>query len=297
MCAQDETTGRETYDICHYDGSKLVLRGPERSFDEPFIAVLGGSETYGKFVRNPYPHLLEDWIGVPVVNLGVMHAGVSLFSNERWLLDIASRAKVTVIQIMGAQNMSNRLYCVHPRRNDRFLTSSDHLRQMYPEIDFTEFNFTGHLLSGLSAGSPDRFAVVVEELRWAWVQRMRRVLTTITGNVVLLWMSDHSPDDAATDTPCADPAFVNRAMLDEIGEFASGLVEVVRPSREQDEAGVPFGCAQGDATLHARIAETLAGPVSGFVEGHGKALRRSTEDLSDGSFPEFRASRSVLVLR
>lgn len=109
MYAKPDAQMRADQDPWFYDGSKLALRGPERDFTRPFVAVLGGSETFGKHVALPYPALLERRIGMPVANLGVMHAGVSLFSKERWLLDIASQAELTVIQVMGAQNMSNRL--------------------------------------------------------------------------------------------------------------------------------------------------------------------------------------------
>lgn len=268
MCAEDGTTGHEIYEVCHYDGSRLALRGPERSFDDPFVAVLGGSETFGKDVQHPFPALLEDWVGQPVINLGVMHAGVSLFSEERWLLDIASRARLTVMQVMGAQNMSNRLYCVHPRRNDRFLTTSEELRHMYPDIDFTDFSFTGHLMSGLEAGPTERFASVVEELRWAWVQRMRRVLTTVRSDVLLLWLSGHSPDDPAAGVQGCEPAFVTRAMLDQISDCAAGLVEVIRPLVLSQAAGVSY---------HAAIAEALAGPVARLIGEDENGPRLSAE--------------------
>ena len=39
-------------------------------------------------------------------------------------------ARLTVLQVTGAQNMSNRFYSVHPRRNDRFLKASPLLRAM-----------------------------------------------------------------------------------------------------------------------------------------------------------------------
>ena len=165
MYAKPDALWRGEHDLWGVEGSKLAMRGPARDLGHPFVAVLGGSETYGKGVARPYPALLEERIGVPVVNLGVMHAGASLFTKERWLLDVASDARLTVIQILGAQNMSNRLYCVHPRRNDRFLTTSSALRLIYPEVDFSEVNFTGHLLRRLEETSRERFSIVVEELR------------------------------------------------------------------------------------------------------------------------------------
>jgi hypothetical protein len=270
---------RGTPGLWRHDGSKLVLRGPKQDFAQPFVAVLGGSETFGKHVGQPYPALLGDRIGMPVANLGVMHAGVSLFSKERWLLEIASRARLTVLQVMGAQNMSNRLYCVHPRRNDRFLTSSETLRVMYPEIDFTDFNFTGHLVSSLEAGRDERFAQVVEELQWAWVQRMRRVITAISGEVLLLWLSERRPEDAATATGAGEPMFVTRSMLDELAPYIAGVVEVVSERPDGAEREVPFACAPSDAPLHADAARVLAERIGGMVTGAEKSPRRLAEAL------------------
>ena len=128
------------YDLCRYEGTKLSFRGPPKSFDVPYIAALGGSETFGPFVQAPYPTLLEEWLDQPVVNLGVRQAGVSLFAAEESLLDCASQADVAVLQVMGAGNMSNRLYSVHSRRNDRYLAVSPALKELFPEVDFTEFS-------------------------------------------------------------------------------------------------------------------------------------------------------------
>ena len=57
-----------------------------------------------------------------------------------------------MIQVSGAQNLSNRFHAVHPRRNDRFLRASTLLKTIYRDVDFTEFNFTRHLLTTLRDG-------------------------------------------------------------------------------------------------------------------------------------------------
>lgn len=272
VCAKD--------DLWFYGGSKLALRGPVPEFDQPFAAILGGSETFGKFVDLPYPALLQDRIGMPVANLGVMHAGVSLFSKERWLLEIASKAEVTVLQVLGAQNMSNRLYCVHPRRNDRFLTISSALREIYPEIDFAEVNFTGHLLSALEITSSDRFSVVVEELRWAWVQRMRRVVKSIRSDVVLLWLSERDVENPSDQVCSSDPMFVNRAMLDELAPFTAGLIEIVRKRPGSPGPDLPFGCGSGEAQLHEEVADALARDLKPMLDERKRAPTRLSRPLT-----------------
>ena len=36
---------------------KLLFRGPKRDLDQPFVAFLGGTNTYGKFIERPFPDL------------------------------------------------------------------------------------------------------------------------------------------------------------------------------------------------------------------------------------------------
>ena len=77
---------------------------------------------------------------------------------------------------MGAQNMSNRFYQVHPRRNDRLTRVSTVMQAIFPEVDFSEFCFTRHLLTRLAEVAPERFPILREELQAAWTARMRTFL-------------------------------------------------------------------------------------------------------------------------
>ena len=75
--------GALDYFPCRYGRSKLLFRGPRRQLVPPFVSAFGGSETYGKFVEEPWPALLEERIGLPVVNFGYLNAGVDVFLGER----------------------------------------------------------------------------------------------------------------------------------------------------------------------------------------------------------------------
>lgn len=256
------------YDFCRYEGAKLAFRGPKKSFDDPYIAVLGGTETFGPYVQAPFPDLLEEWLDQTVVNLGVRHAGVSLFAAERWMLDCASRAEVVVLQVMGAGNMSNRLYSVHSRRNDRFLSASLALRNLFPSVDFTDFSFIRHLLQSLAEHSDAGFEVLVEELRFAWVQRMRRVLSFIDCPVVLLWMSDRASSTPAVWPQGPEPLFVTKSMMDTLATDVSAVVEVVALTEEDRLAGKHFASHEKEAALsapcpahHAKVAEKLSSVI------------------------------------
>ena len=146
-----ERMGETTLDYlpCRYGGCRLLFRGPQRRLEGSYAAFLGGTETYGKFIERPFPALVEARTGLRCVNFGWPNAGVDVFLNEPELLKMAGAARVVVLQVPCAPNLSNRYYSVHPRRNDRFVTATPRLQSLFPEVDFTEFHFTRHLLSRL----------------------------------------------------------------------------------------------------------------------------------------------------
>ena len=101
------------YTLCQYGVSQNIFRGPRKSFCNRYIACLGGSETFGQSVPAPVPILTERLIGQTVVNLGGTHAGPDLFLKDDAVIDIARKAQLCVLQIMGAHN-TNPYYKVHP---------------------------------------------------------------------------------------------------------------------------------------------------------------------------------------
>ncbi len=219
--------GELDYEPCQYRESRLVFRGPPKELDEAYVAFIGGTETYGKFIQKPFVNLVEEVIGTNCVNLGYMNAGIDAFLAEPAALEIARLSQVTVVQIMGAQNMSNRYYRVHPRRNDRFIGASNMMKMVFNDIDFSEFHFTRHMLGTLCARAPDRYTMVRDELRMAWSARMKLLINTIGGKVVLLWVSDHPPETAMGPSGLGpDPLFVDRLMLEELRPLVADIVEV-----------------------------------------------------------------------
>ncbi len=155
------------YKLVTYKGSPMRFRGPQIDLTKPFLLCLGGSETFGKFVPQPYPDRLSAMLGRPVANMAAMNAGLELALGDGAIADAMSRAEAIVLQITGAHHLTNRFYQVHQRRNDRFLQPSDILRVIYREVDFTDFHFSRHMLEHLLTCSEDRFQIVVDELKMA----------------------------------------------------------------------------------------------------------------------------------
>ncbi|WP_298298128.1 DUF6473 family protein [uncultured Litoreibacter sp.] len=245
------------YQQCRYGNSKLLFRGPKGNTKQKFMAFIGGTETYGKYILQPFPNLIQNQLGMPCLNFGAVNGGVDAFANDDSILSICSRARVTVVQVMGAHNMSNRFYSVHPRRNDRFLKASTLMRTIFREVDFTEFAFTRHLLTTLKTLSPDKFEVLEQELKAAWLARMELLLSKISGKVVLLWVSEEPPSDPKRERDLGkDPLFVDRTMIAGLRELVSDYVEIVVPRDiiDQGTEGMLY------PELEAAAAREMYGP-------------------------------------
>lgn len=247
------------YRPVRYPGTRLSFRGPARNLQRDYVACLGGTETYGRFVERPWPALLEPELGTGCVNLGYPNAGPDLWLASGGPLALTQGARAVVVQIPCGMNLSNPFYRVHPRRNDRFLRASPALERLYPEVDFTEFHFTRHLMCRLAALSPDRFAQLRVAVQAAWVRRMTQLLDRLAPPVVLLWLSNHAPGPDTGDAGIgADPALVNRAMLARIAPRAAATVQaVISPAaRAQGTRGMRFH------PMEEEIAAVLPGPLA-----------------------------------
>lgn len=268
MAYENMSDGALDYLPCRYGKSKLLFRGPRKKMEGDYVAVIGGTETYGKFVERPFTDLVEDEIGTSSINFGCVNAGPDVFLNEPVLLEACSKARVTVIQAMGAQNMSNRFYAVHPRRNDRFLKASVLLKTVFREVDFTDFHFTRHMLSTLKKLSEERFALVEDELKEAWKARMQVMLEKIQGKTVVLWIDD-SNSEGESDLG-RDPLFVDREMIEAIRPYCTKVVEVSLTDQAKAE-GVegmvypemeePMAKAMMGLRAHSEIASALSGAL------------------------------------
>ncbi len=272
-----EKIGLETlnYDPCRYSGAKLLFRGPKRDLTSEYLAFLGGTDTYGKFIAQPFPSLIEQATGCRCVNFGWPNAGADVYLNEPAVLQYASNARLTVLQLPSAQNMSNRFYRVHPRRNDRFVRASKKLHKLYPEVDFTEFHFVRHMLRHLQTLSSDRFDAVLEELSEAWPPRIRLLLRQIDCPVVLLWFSQRCPEEADTSLKIAhDPGFVSRDMIEDLRNDVADMVEF-QPSKSAQKAGqkgmvfsqieAPAAVALMGPTSHVEVAQVLQVVIADLI--------------------------------
>lgn len=271
--------GALDYFPCRYGQSRSVFRGPNRDLSGDYVAILGGSPTFGRYVAAPYPDLVELATGCAVVNLGVQHGGPDVFLADPAVLDVAARARVAVVQVTGAGALSNPYYSVHGRRNDRFLAARPALLALFPEVDFTEIHFVRHLLIVLERTDANRFALVIRALKANWIARMQELLVHLPPRRILLWLGDTSPPERASSLePGQDPLFVEAGMLKALQPAAGLLVEAM-PSAEARAEGIAnmrfpeteVALARGlpGRAVHREIAGLLAPPVAELLRKGG----------------------------
>ncbi|WP_368345465.1 DUF6473 family protein [Pelagovum sp. HNIBRBA483] len=263
-------------DLGIFGRTRLELR-EGLSATENYLVCLGGSQTYGREIERPVTAHLSAATGMTVANFGVRNAGWDAFMREASVLEAASSARICLIQIVGAQNTSNRFYRVHPRRNDRLVAPSTVLSALYSEVDFSEFTFTRHLLGALYSVSYERFETVVEELRQAWVARLRALIREIEAPVLLYWLSDRplsdQPWDLLRDPMSRDPLFVTRSMVQAVAHHADGFVEIAppvgkprlkRPFLSLRDSSVPG--EDLDEAAHSAAADALLPEIEALLE-------------------------------
>lgn len=254
--------GAPDYAPCQYGASKLVFRGPPRDMGGRYGVVIGGTETFGKYVAQPFAEHLEAALGMPVVNLGVSNGGPEVFLAEAEVTRIARNARTVVVQVLGAQNQSNLYYTVHPRRNDRVLGVTGAMRALYPEVDFTEFHFTRHLLQSLHGVSRGRFGLVVAELQARWVERMAAFLRGLGERTVLMWTGAQPPlVDASQQIGPRYPAFVDKAMVQKMAALVARQIEfcpaMERPAPDDIMQNLAIEAGVLGMRAHRDIADRL----------------------------------------
>ena len=155
--------------------------------------------------------------------------GRSFFLLDPQVLNAASRAALCVVQVMPANCISNRMFIVRPRRNARLHGVSEMLTGIYPEVDFSRFTYARAMLRHLSGFQDNRFRLVVNEMRNAWIARTRTLIAAIQAPVLLFWLSQRAPHEEREDTTdfWHYPNFVNRSMIDSVKEDAEGYLECI----------------------------------------------------------------------
>lgn len=275
------------YHVYKWGRLNQIYRGPEPDLTKPYIACLGAAQTFGRYVRRPFPTLLSDELGAQVVNFGTGGAGPGFFMRDSKVMEAANEAKLCVVQVMSARSLSNRLFKVKVRRNAQIKAVSNALEDLFPTVNFSNFTYAHNMLNEMAAKDPNRFEDVERELKSAWVARTRTLLESIEVPTVLLWFSERAPEDETKHrggrAMLKYPHFVDREMIDQVSHFADGYVECT------SSAGMPqpllidgapvLKSPKGDHVtenryypspeMHEAAAKALAAPVRTLLSSGG----------------------------
>ena len=213
--AIEETGGVDLY---RFGRSKQVFRGPRPDLGGPYLTFIGGSESFGKFVLEPFPKLVENRIGKTCVNLGTPGAGPGFFLKDPVVLETCSRSSRCIIQVMDVAPLSNRMYEVYPRRNMRLRCVSGVLRSLYPQVDFSAFRYVSAMVRKLKDVDLEAYKVVLAEQRSAWLARMLELLQDIETDKTLLWIQQEGGDDLSKS--------VTQEMVDVLESHVDNIVTV-----------------------------------------------------------------------
>lgn len=240
------------FDIVDYQMTELAdtglqFRGPVPaslgSEGGRYFACVGAAQTFGCFADHPYPSLLSSRLDLPVLNLGYGGAGPEFFADHAPLHGYLNRAEFVVLQVMSGRSQSNSLYeC----GGLEYVTRRSDGRRMGAQRAITEAMLPGpsHLAgrripSRLRKLIPDsesavrgRIAPLIDEIREAWVESHRRLLSRLDVPVVLFWFSKRSTDYEESFADVAGvfghfPQLISTAMIDEIRPLCHSYVECV----------------------------------------------------------------------
>lgn len=219
------------YKTYRFGRSRQIFRGPQPDLRGKYLSFVGSAYTFGRYSDAPFPDVLAEQFGLTGVNLGTDGAGPGFFLGDPEVKRAAAEAEVCVVQVMSAAAISNRMYSVRPRRNVRLHNVSDLLVGIYPEVDFERFAFTKPMLKYLHELDEQRFKLIVNEMKNAWIGRTQTLLSSIETRTILLWFSQRAPEDPEADFndvhTSSYPFYVDRAMVDAVRTSADVYVECV----------------------------------------------------------------------
>jgi Domain of unknown function (DUF6473) len=197
------------------------FRGPGIDPSRPFFACIGAAQTFGRFCERPYPTLLSERLGMPVLNLAVGGAGPRLFGRPEFL-EWINRAEFVVVQVMSARSESNSRFDNTATDGLVGVRTSDRRKMRFEEF-----------LADLVAAEPrDVVREIVDETRENYVLGFSELLRRIFPPKVLLWLSKRSPgyqeDYSMHYGILGDfPQLVTAAMLERVQAHADAFVSCI----------------------------------------------------------------------
>ncbi|NET27448.1 DUF6473 family protein [Okeania sp. SIO1I7] len=223
---QDRDKNFVDYNLGIPNGFDLPLRNGGSSPFYGYGSFIGAAQTFGRFVKYPFPELLEQVVGLHSVNLGIAGAGPRKFNSSQFLLDTINNGKYCVLQVMSGRSCKNNVFDYSQGKWEG--TSSvwnKKLQKIQIAEDAWEWYINNHTQTEVEA--------LVENTRENYLNEYFQLIKAIKVPIILLWFSTRKPDYEASYSQNINklfssyPHLVNKEMVSEIAKQCSEYVEVV----------------------------------------------------------------------
>ncbi|SMX32720.1 DUF6473 family protein [Octadecabacter ascidiaceicola] len=212
------------YDIWFDAGlPNLALRGPQSDLHaDNRISFIGAAQTFGRFVHDPFPRQVGQFLERPIANLGFSGAGVEFYLQRPKLMALLATSDTVVVQSMSARSVSagvfktarnNGVLCFQsgPRKGESFMAQEAYrlLKIEYGEDALIEQRKT------------------VQE---KWVEQHRDLASQVPGRKVFLWLSNEAPGDNLDYGNSAIgkfPHMVSAEMVSELPDMGFEVIECI----------------------------------------------------------------------
>ncbi|MBK1648036.1 DUF6473 family protein [Rhabdochromatium marinum] len=219
-------------DAIPHPNGEVYYRGPAPSnlAQGGYLACIGGAQTLGRFVAQPYSEQLGKTLGLETLNLGHGGGKPRYFLECPGILEHINKAALVVVQIPSARGVETSFFkpisiknAILQDKRPGYSKSPRFADKVYKEF--------------LENEAPEIIDQLQREIRANWMEEMTELLTAIQVPKVLLWFSTRTPDTGSgfciqtlryEATPnFRYPHFVNRDMVEKLCLLANGYVEYV----------------------------------------------------------------------
>lgn len=210
------------------DYRQIILGGeafrgplPDRMYSDEKLAFAGAAQTFGRFVRVPFPTMLGSVFNLDVLNLGYAGVGASFYLSRPYLLHQLSMSKAVVIQVMSGRSTANSVFDAPGGRNT--LVRRSDRRSM---TDGPAYRWL------LETEGAAKAIAVIRETQERWVEETRTLAAAIQTRKILFWFSPRGTDFTPTGDSVSSlmgefPHLVSTEMIDSVRDRFDDYVECV----------------------------------------------------------------------
>ena len=220
------------YDRSRPADSRIELRNPTDVYDtqEPYVACVGSAATFGRLVARPFATLLQERLGMPVINIGFGGARPGIFLEEDALARLIRGAACVVVEAMSARGYATDLFV--PENDYTNMGRPAAVEQVTERAHALEFVDLVYGRS-LREGDATRLDAARMICRAAYLRDMKRLASIAGSRGVLFYFSKRPAEfvpqaDAATFQAWSSgfPHHVDTRLLDLLAPLFRAVVNV-----------------------------------------------------------------------